>query len=147
MLLWWLNGKESACQCRTHRFSLWVRKIPWRRKWQLTPVSLPGKSHGQKSLEGYSPWGHKRVGHNLATKQHTQKATRRLSVMKATLNSCVGLSSQGSWLWNKFFSHWDFNVCSESQTWLFVWIDIKHLKMIAKARRGSYSLLNKHGAI
>ena len=52
----WLRGKESACQCRTHRFSLWVRKIPWRRKWQLTPVSLPGKSHGQKSLEGYSPW-------------------------------------------------------------------------------------------
>ena len=40
-----------------------------RRKWPPTPVFLPGKSHGQKSLEGYSPWGHKRVGHNLATKQ------------------------------------------------------------------------------
>ena len=33
------------------------------------PVFLPGKSHGQKNLEGYSPWGHKRVGHNLVTKQ------------------------------------------------------------------------------
>ena len=33
----------------------WVRKIPWRRKWQTTPVFLPGKSHGQKSLGGYSP--------------------------------------------------------------------------------------------
>ena len=31
----------------------------WRRKWQPTPVLLPGKSHGQRSLEGYSPWGHK----------------------------------------------------------------------------------------
>ena len=35
---------------------------PWRRKWQLTPVSLPGKSHGQKSLVGCSPWGHKESG-------------------------------------------------------------------------------------
>ena len=40
-------------------FSPWVGKIPWRRKWQPTPVFLPGKSHGQKSLVGYSPWGHK----------------------------------------------------------------------------------------
>ena len=38
-------------------FDLWVRKIPWRRKWQSTPVLLPGKSHGQRSLVGYSPWG------------------------------------------------------------------------------------------
>ena len=37
----------------------WVRKIPWRRKWQPTPVFLPGKSHDQRSLAGYSPWGHK----------------------------------------------------------------------------------------
>ena len=37
----------------------WVWKSPWRKKWQLTPVFLPGKSHGQRSLVGYSPWGHK----------------------------------------------------------------------------------------
>ena len=36
-----------------------VRKIPWRRKWQPTPVFLPGESHGQKTLAGHSPWGHK----------------------------------------------------------------------------------------
>ena len=41
----------------------------WRRKWQPTPVFLPGKSHGQRSLVGHNPQGHKRVGHNLATKQ------------------------------------------------------------------------------
>ena len=40
-------------------FDLWVRKIPWRRKWQPTPVLLPGESHGQRSLVGYSPEGHK----------------------------------------------------------------------------------------
>ena len=37
-------------------------KIPWRRKWQPTPVFLPGKSHGQRSLAGYSPWGRKETG-------------------------------------------------------------------------------------
>ena len=38
-------------------FDPWVGKIPWRRKWQPTPVLLPGKSHGQRCLEGYRPWG------------------------------------------------------------------------------------------
>ena len=55
-----LCGKESACQCRSHRrhgFDPWVGKIPWRRAWQPTPVFLPGKSQGQMSLAGYSPWG------------------------------------------------------------------------------------------
>ena len=56
------HGKEHACQCRRHKrcgFKPWVRKIPWRRPWQPTPVSLPGESHGQRSLVGYSPRGHK----------------------------------------------------------------------------------------
>ena len=42
---------------------------PWRRKWQPTPVFLPGKSHGHGSLVGYSPWDCKRIWHNLVTKQ------------------------------------------------------------------------------
>ena len=57
-----IRGKESTCQCRRQKtcgFDPWVRKIPWRRKWQSTPVFLPGESHGQRSLTGYSPWGHK----------------------------------------------------------------------------------------
>ena len=53
----WLSGKESICQCRTCRFSPWVRKIPWRRKWQPTAVFLPGESHRQRSLTGHSLWG------------------------------------------------------------------------------------------
>ena len=39
----------------------WAGKIPWRRKWQPTLVPLPGKSHGQRSLAGYSPWGHREL--------------------------------------------------------------------------------------
>ena len=61
-----LNGKEPACQRRRCRLDPWVRKIPSRRKRQPTPVFLPGKSHGQRSLVGYSPWCRKRVGHSCA---------------------------------------------------------------------------------
>ena len=50
-----LSGKEYTCQFRRHGYDSWIRKIPWRRKWQSTPVFLPGKFHGQGSLEGYSP--------------------------------------------------------------------------------------------
>ena len=53
-LLWWLSGKEATCQCKRCRFDLWVRKIPWRRKWQPIPVFLPGESHGQRRLVDYS---------------------------------------------------------------------------------------------
>ena len=45
--------------CRRLSFDSWVRKIPWRREWQPTLVFLPGEFHGQRSLAGYSPWGHK----------------------------------------------------------------------------------------
>ena len=54
-------------------FDPWVREILWRRKWQPSPVFLSGKSHGQRSLAGYSPWGHKRVGHDLVTKQQQKQ--------------------------------------------------------------------------
>ena len=52
--------QESVClQCRRPGFNFRVGKIPWRRKWQSTPALLPGKSHGQRSLIGYSPQGRK----------------------------------------------------------------------------------------
>ena len=53
----WFSGKESTCQRRRLGFDPWVGKIPWRRKWQPTQVFLPGKSHGQSCLVGYSTWG------------------------------------------------------------------------------------------
>ena len=59
ILYWWLSCYRIGLQRRRPSFNLWVWKIPWRRKWQPTPVILPGISHGQRSLVGYSPWGHK----------------------------------------------------------------------------------------
>ena len=56
-LPWWLKQLSICLQCRRPRFNPWVEKIPWRRKWQSIPILLPGKSHGQRSLVGYIPWG------------------------------------------------------------------------------------------
>ena len=58
----WCSGKEPAWQSsrlQRHGFDPWVRKIPWRRAWQPTPVFLHGESHGQSRVTGYSPWGHR----------------------------------------------------------------------------------------
>ena len=64
------SDKESTCQCRickSLRFYHWVGKITWSRKWWPSPVFLPGKFHGQRSLVGYSPWDQK----ELDTTEHT----------------------------------------------------------------------------
>ena len=67
VLPWWLSGKEFACQCRRLGFDPWVGQIPLRRKWQPTPAFLPGKSHGQRSLDDYSPQHHKESDTTKAT--------------------------------------------------------------------------------
>ena len=70
---WWLSGKRICLYCRRHRrcgFDPWVGKIPWRKKWQPSPVSLSGKPHGQRNLAGYSPWGLKELN---TTEQRTHE--------------------------------------------------------------------------
>ena len=79
-------------------------KIPWRRKWQPTPVSLPGRSHGQRSLVGYSPWGCKRAGHDLATKP--QQSCFRNSRAAAALPSFCLNFERGSGQRSTPPSHW-----------------------------------------
>ena len=69
------SGKESFCQCRRlrrHGFNSWIRKIPWIRKWQLTPVFLQGKSHGERSPVAYNlvHW----VANESDMTKHTQRA-------------------------------------------------------------------------
>ena len=65
------DSKESTCKAGN---LAWVGKIPWRRAWQLTPVFLSREFHGQRSLVGYSPWGH-RVRQDWATNTFTLKNT------------------------------------------------------------------------
>ena len=66
-------GKEPTSQCRRHSrwvFDLLVGKIPWRRKWQPTPVFLPRESHEQRSLVDYSPWSSKELDMTELTYTH-----------------------------------------------------------------------------
>ena len=86
--MWFSRQKYSSgvplpsltCQCRRHKRWMWVLslgwKIPWRREWQLTPVFLPGESHRQRSLAGYSPWGH--TESDTTEHTHTHTHTHRL---------------------------------------------------------------------
>ena len=76
----WLNGKKSPCNAgdERHGFNPWVRKMPWRRAWQPTPVFLPRELHGQRKLMGYRPWGHK-VGTRT---EHTCNATSAIESNK-----------------------------------------------------------------
>ena len=94
------NGKEPAYQCRRHkkhRFNPWVRKIPWRRKWQPTPVFLPGKSHGQRSLAGYSRWGHKELDRTEAINPNTHTHT-----LAHTHTECFRAKLPDFWLDTEF---------------------------------------------
>ena len=66
-LPWWLRRERRCLQCRRCGFDPWVGKIPWRRERLLTPVFLPGESHGQRSLAGCSPWGHRELDPTAGT--------------------------------------------------------------------------------
>jgi len=70
--------KEPTFQCRRHRFNPWVRKIPWRRKWQPTPIFLLGEFHGQRSLADYSPKGSKESD---TTEQQSKQANEVSDLM------------------------------------------------------------------
>ena len=139
----WLNDKESACQCGRHGFNPWVGKIPWRRKWEPTPVFLLGKSHVQRSLRGYSPWGCKRVGHDLTTEHtrtlynsyHSGKAVlelaRHISLVKAlSLQPTIELLLSSAMLplfsveciIKAFFSSSAFKTCNQHCCILFEYI-------------------------
>ena len=75
-------------QCRRPGFNSWVGKISWRREWLPTPVFLPGESYGERSLVGYSPWGHKEL-------DTTEQLTLSLSLFKDWSNY-ICLNVRGS---------------------------------------------------
>ena len=95
----WLSGNQSACQRRRSRrqeFDPWVWRSLGRKKWQLSPVISPGKSHGQRSLACCSPLGHKRVRHDCMTEHTLQGPDLRLSFQ--TMGTLIATSHGGSCL-------------------------------------------------
>ena len=81
-------------------FDPWVRKIPWRRAWQPTPVFLPGKSYGQRNWVGYGPWGHKESDMTEVTSQaHSQIW---VNTVKYPLKSLFDFT----WVYGNMVSRW-----------------------------------------
>ena len=95
--------KRFICYTRvpTQKHIYWVRKIPWRGKWQPTPVFLPGKSHGQRSLVGYSPWGRKELDTHTHTHTHTCKRMLKFTAWGRFPSAVVGLSAQCWRMWRQ----------------------------------------------
>ena len=85
-----LAVKNPPANAEDSEFDPWVRKIPWKRAWQPTPVFLPGESHGQRSLVGYSPQGPQRVRHAACgqegLRKHHYEQTKLVEVMEFQLN-------------------------------------------------------------
>ena len=97
----WLSGKESACQCRRSSFDPWVGKISYSRKWHSTPVLLPGKFCGQRSLVGCSPQGYKELD-----------MTERLT-FTFFFSQCI---SKNVWIFQFSFHYWNLNLsCCKSE--------------------------------
>ena len=117
-LPWWLSGKESACQCRRLGFNPWVGKILQRRKWQPTPVCLPGKSHGKGSLEKDTVHGISRVGHNLASKQQVMLQGCRQRLYMVTLNKVLRTFTYILWAWGIYQIFIIFQQESGGMRWL-----------------------------
>ena len=121
------SGNESACQCRRCkrlRFNPWVRKIPASGKWQTIPVFLPGKSHGQTSLAGYSPWDHKGSDTTELCWMHCCANLKALvfndAIMEMRKNQTAGSKrkrSFGNQLWTR----------SGSQRWVWLWNSVEGL--------------------
>ena len=104
---------KNPLQCRRHwgyGFNLWVRKIPWRKKWQPIPVFLPGKFHGQRTLRGYSPQGHKGSDSTEWLNTHIffkiqpwkSKALAEILEIMCILSSLKRLTSNIQWKEEKF---------------------------------------------
>ena len=92
------TGKESACKyrrCKKHGFNPWVGKIPCRRKWLSALVFLLGKSHGQRSLAAYSPWGRKELD-----------MSEQLSLQFCLMSEAQGQAEDSGYLYINLGSLW-----------------------------------------
>ena len=109
------SGKEPACQCRRCkrlRLDPWVRKIPWRRKWQATPTFLPGESHEQRSLVSYNPQGRKES--NTTEYTHTHTHTQKII-------ECITCS--GKWVYTQTYHFATIFLLSHKEGCIGEWIN------------------------
>ena len=94
LLPWWLREQRVCLHCGRPGSDPWTRKIPWRRKCQPTPAFSAGKSHGWRSLAGYSPWGRKE-----------SDTTERLHFLSLLVSCLAKYSKSPTYKWDQFWEH------------------------------------------
>ena len=106
---WWLRDKEICLQCRRPGFDPWVRKIPWRREWQPSPVFLPGESQGQRILEGYGPQGCKEsdMTEQLSTLFHTPHFYSKQCKHQMYIFHCYYSNQKQMRVWTSIKQPWE----------------------------------------
>ena len=112
----WLRQQSVCLQCRRPRFDPWVGKVLWRRKWQAIPVLLPGKSHGWRSVVGYSPWGG-RVGHDWATSLGHLVLVLGCKSPGAMRSSSSSMNSLSIWWGRGFTAAKGLSKCASATIW------------------------------
>ena len=125
------GGKGPACHCRSCRgcrFSPRVERVPWGRRWPPAPVLLPGNPHGRRGLAGYSSWGQKRVGHDLATTQWQQSDTTRTQFSTQARCSWV-LILYKFWI-QVLYQMYNYQIFSLSLTCFFILLTVSFKKQI-----------------
>ena len=124
------NGKEPTSQCWKQRqgFDPWVGKIPCSRKWQPTPICLPGEFHGQRGQAGCNPPGHKQ----LDTTQHTHKHLKYYFTVLSVFKDENTLFTVKFFFLLKYYKSSVFYTCSPSQSRLVTFQVFKgHIQLVA----------------
>ena len=112
-------GEESTSQFRRFRFNPWVGKISWRRKWQPTPVFLPGKSQAEESDVGCSPWDHKQSDTTSQLNKNIA-ADKSLSINSNTFLATLFVLHMKTLIWEKCLGAW-WNSRHTFRKWFTLW--------------------------
>ena len=141
------HGTSLVAQTVKHLSTTWEtrvrslgREVPWRRKWQSTPVLLPGKSHGQRSLVGYSPWGHKQLNMTERLHFHFHFLLYSGKAKEAEGSLFPTNKKWGTW---KGFAPWPQRSCSISMRLFYfsVWDLCYSCPMLTKDQQNKYYLI------
>ena len=118
-LPWWLRWLRICLQCWRWGFDPWVGKIPWRRKWQIAPVFLPGNPLGQRKPAGYSPWGHKEFRKMVMITLYARQQKRH-RCEEQSFGLCGrkwGWDDLRGWCWNMYIIICEIDRQSRPDTW------------------------------
>ena len=136
---------KNHLQCRRPRFQPWVRKITWRRKWQPTPVLLPGKSHGRRSLICYNPWARKESDTTEWLHLKGNYIIKKTNVGKHYADNYTIFTRFIIWSKSQNISiqKWNFFGFKKTKTSIYIYLKLRQLNII-KILDQNFTFINKY---